>query len=182
MRYRRVLVPGATYFFTLVTYERSPIFADQAAVDIYRRAMRKVQAVRPFTLEAEVILPDHIHLMWTLPEGDADYPTRLRLAKRAFTHEFLRTRRDRRDLPGSRVAKGEQAVWQRRYWEHTIRDDCDFQAHLDYIHINPVKHGLVSAAWDWPYSTFANWVERGVYDPWWGSDEMPPLPEWAGRE
>jgi putative transposase len=140
-----------------------------------------VQAARPFTLEAEVILPDHVHLLCSLPEGDADYPTRLRLIKTSFTRSLLAGRGGTERTRG-RLAKGEQAVWQRRYWEHTIRDERDFQAHLDYIHINPVKHGLVAAARDWPYSTFLAWVERGVYDPWWGSDEMPPLPEWAGRE
>ncbi len=135
----------------------------------------------PVALEAEVILPDHIHLLCTLPEGDADYPTRLRLIKTAFTRSFL-AGGDGAARARSRIARGEQTVWQRRYWEHTIRDERDFQAHLDYIHSNPVKHGLVAAARDWPYSTFLMWVERGVYDPRWGADEMPPLPEWAGRE
>jgi putative transposase len=182
MRYRRVFIPGASYFFTLVTHERSPIFADSAAVDLYRRTVRQVQVARPFTLEAEVILPDHIHLLCTLPDADTDYPTRVRLIKTAFTRALLRRRQDLRVRSSSRIAKGEQAVWQRRYWEHAIRDEKDFQVHLDYIHINPVKHGLVAAARDWPHSTFLGWVERGAYDPWWGSDEMPPLPEWAGRE
>jgi putative transposase len=182
MRYRRVFVPGASYFLTLVAHERLPIFSDTAAIDLWRRAVGKVQTDRPFTLEAEVILPDHIHLLCSLPEGDADYPTRVRLIKAAFTRSFLSRRRRRDERSDSRVAKGEQAVWQRRYWEHTIRDARDFQAHLDYIHINPVKHGLVAAARDWPHSTFLAWVERGVYEVWWGSNEMPPLPEWAGRE
>ena len=181
MRYRRVFVSGASYFFTLVTYERSPIFSDVAAIDLYRRSVRKVRAVRPFTLEGEVILPDHIHLLCTLPDGDSDYPTRLRLIKTAFTRAILSHRSAAEPSP-SRMVKGERAVWQRRYWEHTIRDERDFRAHLDYIHINPVKHGLVTAARDWPHSTFLSWVERGAYDPWWGSDEIPALPEWAGRE
>ena len=76
----------------------------------------------------------------------------------------------------------EQGIWQRRFWEHAIRDEADFAAHLDYIHINPVKHGLVTAARDWPYSTFQDWVARGGYDKWWGSDELPPLPDWVGQE
>lgn len=181
MRYRRVFVPGACYFFTLVTYERAPIFANAMAIDLYRRAVRNVQSARPFTLEAEVVLPDHIHLICTLPEGDADYSTRVRLIKTAFTRAMLYRSADAEPSP-SRRAKGERAIWQRRYWEHTIRDERDFRAHLDYIHINPVKHGLVMAARDWPHSTFAAWVERGVYNPWWGSSEMPVLPEWAGRE
>ena len=182
MRYRRLFQPGASYFFTLVTHERSPIFCDTTAIDLYRRAVRKVQAARPFTLEAEVILPDHIHVLWTLPDSDTDYPTRLRLIKTAFTRSILNRRRHIDERSDSRIAKGEQAVWQRRYWEHMIRDESDFQAHLNYIHINPVKHGMVPAARDWPHSTFLAWVERGVYELWWGSEEMPPLPEWAGRE
>jgi putative transposase len=182
MRYRRSFQPGASYFFTLVTHARSPLFGDVVAIDLYRNAVRKVQAARPFTLAAEVILPDHIHMLWTLPDGDADYPTRIRLIKRAFTRSYLNHRRHIDERSGSRIAKGEQAVWQRRYWEHTIRDERNFQAHLDYIHLNPVKHGLATAARDWPHSTFLVWVDRGVYEPWWGSDEMSPLPEWAGME
>ena len=182
MRYRRAFIPGASYFFTLITYARAPIFADVSAVDLYRGAVRKVQASRAFTLDAEVILPDHIHLLCTLPDGDADYPTRIRLIKTAFTRVLLRNRQSVNQRSRSRIAKGEQTVWQRRYWEHAIRDERDFQAHLDYIHINPVKHGLAATAREWPHSTFLAWVERGAYDPWWGSDRMPPLPDWAGRE
>ena len=182
MRYRRLFQPGASYFFTLVTHERSPIFRDAAAVELYRRAVHKVQAARPFSLEAEVILPDHVHLLVTLPEEDADFPTRVRLIKTAFTRSIHRHRQSHDDRSDSRIAKGEQGVWQRRYWEHMIRDERDFQAHLDYIHINLVKHGLVAAASDWPHSTFLAWVERGTYEPWWGSDEMPPLPDWVGGE
>jgi putative transposase len=176
-----VFVPGASYFFTLVTYERAPIFSDAGAIDLYRGAVRKVQMARPFTLDAEVILPDHIHLLMTLPEGDADYPTRVRLIKTAFTRA-ARSRCAGGAMPPSRTAKGERVIWQRRYWEHTIRDERDFQAHLDYIHINPVKHGLVAAARDWRHSTFLTWVERGTYEPWWGADDMPPLPKWVGGE
>jgi putative transposase len=182
MRYRRVLIPGASYFFTLVTHERLPIFADATTIDLYRRAVIKVQAARPFALEAEVVLPDHIHLLCTLPEGDADYVMRVRLIKTAFTRSILRQRGHVAKRSDSRIAKGEQAIWQRRYWEHTIRDERDFRAHLDYIHINPVKHGFVAAPRDWPHSTFLAWVERGAYEPWWGSNDMPALPDWAGRE
>jgi putative transposase len=182
MRYRRVFIPGASYFFTLVVHERAPIFSDPVIIDLYRRATYKIHRAWPFTLEAEVILPDHVHLLFTLPDDDYDYPTRVRLIKAAFTRSYLSWRQPPGERSRSRAARGEQAVWQRRYWEHIIRNERDFQAHLDYIHINPVKHGLVAAARDWPHSTFLAWVERGVYDPTWGSDEMPPLPEWAGRE
>ncbi len=182
MRYRRLFIPGATYFLTLAVHQRSPIFSDANVVGLYRSAVQKVQAAWPFTLDAEVILPDHIHMLWTMPEGDADYPMRVRLIKSAFTRSLLRKRQHAGERSDSRSSKGEQAIWQRRYWEHTIRNDRDFQAHLDYIHINPVKHGFVSAARDWPHSTFLAWVERGVYDLTWGSSDMPPLPERVGRE
>ena len=182
MRYRRVFTPGATYFFTLVTYQRAPIFSETPIVDLFRRTVFKVQVARPFTVEAEVFLPDHIHVLWTLPDGDHDYPTRVRLIKSAFSRSLVEGDVARREPPSSRLLRGERTVWQRRYWEHTIRDERDFQAHLDYIHINPVKHQLVTAARDWAHSSFRVWVERGVYDLSWGSGDLPVLPEWAGRE
>ena len=122
----------------------------------------------------------HVHAIWTLPEGDADFSKRWRLIKEAFTKPFVRKQQPlmRSD---SRRAKREQAVWQRRFWEHAIRDEADYAAHVDYIRYNPVRHGLASAARDWPHSSFATWVERGVYDPCWGSDEMPLLPDRGGR-
>ncbi len=120
-------------------------------------------------------------MIWTLPENDADFATRVRLIKTAFSKAVATAARCLSSNE-SRVRKGERDLWQRRYWEHLIRDEKDFQAHVDYIHINPVKHGLVARAIDWPESTFRTWVERGVYDAWWGSEDLPPLPEWAGRE
>ena len=181
MRYRRAVVPGASYFFTLITHQRARIFSEPSAIACWQRAVSKIQRKRPFVLEAEVIMPDHLHMIWTLPDGDADFPTRIRLVKTALTKD-LATRALRPATSESRARKGERDVWQRRYWEHVIRDEKDFQAHVDYIHINPVKHGFVVRPGDWPYSTFLNWVGRGAYDPWWGSDDMPPLPDWAGRE
>ena len=181
MRYRRVLQAGATYFFTLVLHERAGLLADAANVGRWRAAVAKVQRKRPFVIEAEVILPDHLHVLWTMPDGDADYATRIRLVKTEFTKALpfdgaLATANK------SRARKSESGVWQRRYWEHTIRDEHDFQVRLDYIHYNPVKHGLVARAADWPHSTFQVWVEKGTYDPWWGSADMPPFPEWARAE
>ena len=123
---------------------------------------------------------DHLHMIWTLPQADSDYATRIRLIKTAFTKDLAGSSGAK--VSESRASKGERDVWQRRYWEHTIRDERDFQAHLDYIHINPVKHGVVARPGDWPHSTFPVWLERGVYDPHWGTDGMPPLPDWAGRE
>jgi putative transposase len=126
------------------------------------------------------VLPDHLHALWTLPGGEADYSRRWRLIKEAFTRAYMK--RHRVPEPnGISSDKGKQAVWQRRFWEHLIRDDRDFSTHLDYIHLNPVQHGLVKAPGDWPHSTFKSWVERGVYESAWGSDAKPELPAWAKR-
>jgi putative transposase len=145
--------------------------------------MESVESIRrrhPFELDAYVVLPDHLHALWTLPEGDMNFSTRWRLIKESFTRAYIKAQ----GAPyrnESRRSKGEQGVWQRRFWEHVIRDDADFARHLDYIHINPVHHGLTAAARDWPHSSFWAWVERGAYDPLWGSDVPPELPEWAKR-
>lgn len=181
MRYRRSRRAGATHFFTVVTEQRRAIFADPGVVTIFATALASVRDRHPFNLDAQVILPDHLHALWTLPEGDADFSTRWRLIKSTFTRAYLREHWA--GEPGrSKKAKGEQSVWQRRFWEHTIRDEADFATHFDYIHYNPVGHGLVAAPRDWPHSTFGEWVARGAYEPGWGSGEMPVLPAWAGRE
>ncbi len=178
MYYGRVRIPGASYFFTVVTCDRRPIFQHTEAIALFDAAVTRIRQRHPFEIDATVILPDHIHTIWTLPDGDADFSTRWRLVKEAFTKPFVR-----QNLPSSRSdsrrSKGEQPVWQRRFWEHLIRDEADYVAHVDYIHINPVHHGLAAAASEWPHSSFAEWVERGVYAPNWGSDKMPPLPDWA---
>jgi REP-associated tyrosine transposase len=181
MRYRRTRIPGATCFFTLVTHRRRALFRAPEAVVTLEEATAAVRARHPFEIEAQVILPDHLHALWTLPEGDADYSTRWRLIKSRFTRAYghLANGSARSD---SRRAKGEQSVWQRRFWEHVIRNGHDFNTHLDYIHYNPVAHGLVAAPSDWPHSTFAKWVALGAYEPDWGSDEMPKLPDWIGGE
>lgn len=180
MRYRRTAAAGATYFFTLVTHERQRLFDDATNIDKWRRAVTKVQRTRPFSVDAEVILPDHLHVLWSLPDHDSEYATRIRLVKTAFTKSLDLSHRGSRSV--SRKAKGEREVWQRRYREHLIRNDRDYLAHLDYIHYNPVKHGYVRRAFDWPHSTLGAWMERGVYEPAWGSNDLPELPEWAGRE
>jgi putative transposase len=158
MRYRRTTLAGATYFFTLVTHERSPIFADGANVAHWRDAVAKVQRDLPFIIESEVILPDYLHMIWSLTNNDADYATRIRLIKTAFTKALPVNAT--KSPTQTRTNKGERTVWQRRYWEHTIRDERDFQVHADYIHFNLVKHGLAAKPADWPHSTFKAWVER----------------------
>ena len=178
MRYRRVVTEGATYFFTVVTHQRQPLFSDPQTLHLLANAITIVRDRHPFEIEAQVILPDHLHALWTLPDGDANYATRWRLIKEAFTRSYCQSHGSPQRTELQRV-RGEQPVWQRRFWEHVIRDERDFAAHVDYIHYNPVKHGLVSTPRDWPQSTFSTWVERGVYESAWGSGETPGFPEWA---
>jgi putative transposase len=154
MRYRRAFVPGGSFFFTVVTARRRPILASAAAVAVLREAVRTVRSRRPFTIDAMVVLPDHIHCIWTLPAGDADFATRWRLIKTWFTKH----------------GPDERGAWQHRYWEHQLRDEADFARHVEYIHFNPVKHGLAAAAIEWPYSSFRRYVAAGVYPPDWGRD------------
>ncbi len=180
MRYRRAKIAGATYFFTVVTDGRRPIFKDATAVAMFDAGLKRIKDRHPFDVDAYVILPDHMHMLWTLPDGDANYSTRWRLIKEAFTKAYTRLASPLPQNP-SRRSKGEQAVWQRRFWEHVIRNDDDFTAHVEYIHYNPVRHELVAAARDWPHSSFSEWVERGAYEPHWGSDDMPELPKWAEK-
>ncbi|MBS4099324.1 MAG: transposase [Sulfuricella sp.] len=168
MRYRRSDTPGATYFFTVVTFRRYPIFAAPENPALLKSALRYVMARHPFTIDAMVVLPDHLHCLWTLPEYDADFATRWMLVKSHFSRHC--DARFKSSPSAARRAKGEQTVWQRRYWEHQIRDEADFAAHCDYIHYNPVKHGLTATAADWPHSSFVRFVERGIYPADWGND------------
>ena len=178
MHYRRAIVPGGTFFFTLVTDHRRPILASAEAVDVLRNAFRSVRQSRPFEIDAIVVMPDHLHCIWTLPPDDADFSTRWRLIKSAFTRHCPDA--CRRAPDAARLKKGEQAVWQHRYWEHQIRDETDFARHVDYIHYNPVRHSLVRSPAAWPYSSFDRYVKDGVYAPDWGCDSM--CFEGVGRE
>ena len=135
-------------------------------IGLLRAAFRDTRARHPFAIEAVVILPDHLHAIWTLPEGDADFTLRWRLIKSAFSSALPRGER----ISASRLAKGERGIWQRRYWEHAIRDEADFERHVDYIHFNPVKHGYVTRVADWPHSSFHRYVERGLLAEDWGGD------------
>ncbi len=164
MRYRRAKVPGGTYFFTVNLAERKrTLLVDH--IDDLRNAVRKVLTDHPFRIDGWVVLPDHLHAVWTLPEGDADFSTRWALIKAGFSRCIPAAERRSK----SRISKGERGIWQRRFWEHLIRDEKDYAAHLDYIHYNPVKHGYVKATADWPYSTFHRYVEQCVYDKAWAS-------------
>ena len=156
--YRRNFIAGGCFFFTVNLADRR-LYLLTEHIDELRNAFRKVRRQHPFTIDAMVVLPDHLHAVWTLPEGDANFATRWRLIKSIFSHNLPAGER----ISGSRAAKGERGVWQRRYWEHTVRDESDFERHVDYIHINPVKHGLVARVRDWPFSSFHRMVRLGAY-------------------
>jgi len=165
MRYRRADVAGGTYFFTVNLAERRrTLLADH--VDVLRKVMKDVKMAHPYHVDAMVVLPDHLHALWTLPAGDRDYPTRWMLIKAGFSREIPNGER-RSD---SRQTKGERGIWQRRYWEHLIRDDRDFERHVDYIHYNPVKHGYVQRVADWPHSSFHRCVRLGMVPADWGGE------------
>jgi putative transposase len=149
MKHNRYWLTGGTFFFTVNLHDRKRELLTQY-VNHLRAAVKKVKSQRPFTIHAWVVLPEHMHCIWQLPENDTDYATRWRLIKTHFTRQLPVTGK----VNNSRQGKNEQAIWQRRYWEHTIRDDLNFKRHMDYVHINPVKHGYVNSVKDWPYSSF----------------------------
>jgi putative transposase len=168
-QYRRAKIDGSKFFFTVVLADRSSsLLVDQ--IDRLRQAYRVIQERRPFETIAICVLPDHIHAIWALPEGDADFSTRWSLIKSGFSRGL-----DALPRSQSKRAKREKGVWQRRYWEHAIRDDADLERHIDYIHFNPVKHGHVTHVADWPHSSFHRYVERGVLVADWGGD-MKDIP------
>ena len=161
--YRRVYVPGGTYFFTIITYQRQPLFGDRNNVILLRSATAKVKSEMPFNIIGAVILPEHIHFIWSLPEGDTNYSQRVGRLKVLFTKSLQGSNNLPQNVSLSRKKHRESNVWQRRFWEHTIRDERDFNAHLDYIHYNPVKHGYVSCPHLWEFSSFHSWVKKDAY-------------------
>lgn len=162
--YRRLRAPAATFFFTVNLWNREQrLLVDH--IDLLRAALRTTRAQRPFDQRAGVVLPDHLHCLWSLPEGDSDNATRWRQIKTLFS----------RGLPPgevlslSRADKGERGIWQRRFFERLILDERDLRAHIDYIHCNPVKHGHVECARDWPHSSFHRYVRDGLLQAEWGT-------------
>ncbi|MCD4483578.1 transposase [Chromobacterium vaccinii] len=156
MQYRRSIAGGGTWFFTVNLADRRQDYLNRH-IDVLRQVVRQVRDRHPFEIVAMVVLPDHFHAVWTLPEGDADYATRMALIKAGFSRNLPKVERIRE----SRERKRERGIWQRRYWEHQIRDAADLQAHVDYIHYNPVKHGHVERVVEWPYSSFHRYVRHG---------------------
>ena len=162
--YRRNFIAGGT-FFTLNLEDRRLSLLTKHIGEL-RAAVREIRMRHPFTIDAMVVLPDHLHAVWTLPEGEANFS----LLWRQIKSNFSRSLPVGEPISSSRAAKGERGIWQRRYWEHTIRDENDFARHIDYVHINPVKHGLVSRVRDWPYSSFHRMVKLGLYPEDWAGD------------
>ncbi len=181
-QYRRHYQWGGIYFFTVVTYERIPIFQDVAAVDLLRECFKSVMSEHPFIIDAIVVMPDHIHCIWSLHESDYDFSKRWKKIKSRFTRRYTAGLGNMSLCPThSRVKKGEKGVWQRRFWEHTIRDDQDYQAHCDYIHYNPVKHGLVKRPGEWQHSSVHRFVEKGLCAKDWAAEPLV-FPEGMGGE
>ena len=166
--YRRIYLEGSTYFFTIITYKRSPIFKNPIARNILHNTFEQVKFRLPFDIIAICLLPDHIHLLMRLPDNDSDYSMRIREIKRLFTISYKSQFSSQFERNASRLNKQEATIWQRRFWEHTIRDEKDLQNHFDYIHFNPVKHGLVEEPGDWQWSSFQRYVEMGFYPQDWG--------------
>jgi putative transposase len=164
-RYRRARIEGGVFFFTVTLADRSSDLLVRH-IERLRRIYALVQQRQPFETVAICILPDHIHAIWQLPANDSYFPLRWSLIKSGFSRGLAI------DVPrtASKAVKRERGLWQRRYWEHAIRNDADFERHIDYIHFNPVKHGLVSRVSDWPYSSFKQYVERGDLPADWGGD------------
>ena len=159
MNYRRAWHMGGTYFFTVNLLQRKNNRLLVEHVDVLRRVVKTVKASHPFTIHAWVVLPEHLHCVIELPKGDADFKTRWMLIKMLFSKAIPKTEY----VSKIRQQRRERGIWQRRYWEHLIKNDADYAAHMNYVHINPVKHGLVTQVMDWPYSTFHRLVKMGVY-------------------
>jgi putative transposase len=166
--YRRAFVPGGCWFFTATLLDRrSSLLTDQ--IHVLRDATRRTQARFPFDIDAMVVLPDHIHAVWTLPAGDSDFSMRWRLIKAQVAKAIPKHER----LSPVRRSRGERGIWQRRFWEHLIRDERDYSRHVEYCYINPMKHGLVSSVRDWPFSSFHRDVRGGLFpEDWAGTIEQ----------
>jgi putative transposase len=173
--YRRWRVAGGTFFFTVVTHSRAPLFADAAARALLGEKMRTCQQRWPFEVNAIVLLPEHLHTIWSLPASDDAYALRWAWIKKEFTRDWLAAGGAEQIVSRARRERGDHGIWQPRYWEHTIDNEHDFDRHFDYIHYNPVKHGLVSSPCDWPHSSFHRWAKAGIYDPEWGAACHGPL-------
>ncbi len=176
MQYRRTDIAGGTYFFTVNLAERKrTLLIDH--VNVLRKVLKQVKQKHPFSIDAIIVLPDHLHMLWTLPKDDCDYPTRLMLIKAGFSRQIEKGEL----INASRYSKGERGIWQRRYWEHLIRDEQDYMNHVNYIHYNPVKHGYVEQASAWKYSSIHRYIEAGALEQDWGGGRSLPESDGFGE-
>ncbi len=170
--YRRNRVPGGTYFFTVNLLDRSSDLLTRE-IETLRKAVRQVHARSPFHIDAWVVVPEHMHCLWTLPEGDTDFSGRSYAIKVGFSKSLPKME----ERSAIMMRRGERGIWQKRFWEHTIRDDPDYEVRMDYTHFNPVKHGLVQSAADWPFPSFRRAVANGLYPlDWLGNGDEPAEP------
>jgi len=172
---------SSTYFFTVVTYQRRAILCFDLCRKNLREVIEEVQTSHPFKIEAWVLLPDHMHCIWKLPDGDTDYSKRWGLIKKKFTAAAKNLVAAVHPAK-SREQRREGTIWQRRFWEHRVRDQKDFHSHCEYIHYNPVKHGLAKSPKDWPYSTFHKFVSEGIYHLNWGTGQEIRIDDHIGHE
>jgi putative transposase len=173
--FRRYFVPGGTYFFTLVTANRAPLFSAAQARATLGTVMRDECHRSPFVTVAIVLLPDHLHAIWTLPDGDDAYSRRWQAIKARFAMAWLGSAGQEQQVSPGYGRQRRRGVWQPRFMEHTIRDETDLHSHADYIHYNPVKHGYATRPLDWPWSTFRRYVRSGDYPEGWGAAAAPQL-------
>jgi putative transposase len=169
--YRRYRVPGSTYFFTINLLKRRSDLLIRY-IEALREAVRRTRAERSFHVDGWVVLPDHPHCVLTLPHGDDNFSNRIK----AIKIRFVRAVEPNERRSSVRIARSERGIWQRRFWEHALRDEADYARHMDYVHYNPVKHGHVTAVAQWPYSTFHRWVKAGIYPVGWDGDGVTDVP------
>ncbi len=172
--YLRKYVSGGTYFFTVVSHKRRPILATAIARSCLHEAIESTQHKRPFDIVAIVLMPDHLHTVWTLPEDDTDYSLRWKQIKELFTKTYIAQGGSESKVSSARKEKGERGIWQPRFWEHTCRNEQDLKRCVDYIHWNPVKHGLISRVCDYPWSSFHRYVQLEEYPLDWGGENPCP--------
>ena len=177
--YRRPHVFGGTFFITQVTYQREPWLCCDVARKALREGIERVRVKYPFVIDAFVLLPDHFHCLWSLTADDQDFSVRLRLIKTYVTKHYGQALGVNREVSLSRKKRGESNLWQRRFWEHLIRDEQDFAKHCDYIHDNPVRHGFCENPQDWQYSSIHRFIAQGIYPQDWGRGERIEKPQTA---
>ena len=180
--WRRAVVPGGTFFFTVVTDQRRPIFSSANARTILGNVIRECQRTHPFEVRAIVLLPDHLHAIWCMPRGDSNYSGRWQWIKTQFTQRWLAAGGSECKVSQGRKNDGRRGVWQPKFWEHTIEEEDDFESHFDYIHFNPVKHGLVQCPVDWQWSSFHRWVHAGEYPQNWACGDRVVVPKFRHIE